>query len=821
MKKSITALSVSKALILPAFVILPINALANETQFDPAFINSEYRKNIDLSQFSTAGSVLEGEYQVDIYVNDELSYSDRVKFKKNKSGTVSPCVSEKLIKHLYLNNNYKGSNESCVDLPKVIPGSRVQFDSSTQRLYVSIPQKYMKHLAIGEVPESDWDSGIAAAFLGYNFNTYQSDSANAHYSSNYLGINSGVNLGEWYFRHNGTWTSQTNSDSHYHALNTYVQHDLNIIRGRIVIGQSNTSGRLFDTLPFSGVSIFTDDQMLPQSRRGYAPEIRGFANTSAKVTVRQGEQVIYETTVSPGEFVLNDLYPSGYGGDLIVLIRESDGKVRTFSVPYASVADLLRPGVQRYELVAGKYRNNYSSGDGSPLYQFTFQRGVSNILTLYTGAEKSNNYFSGLIGMAVDTSFGALSTDITHSDTKLTDDNKKGESYRVSYNKYIQESGSDIALAAYRFSTRGYYNFVDAMHYKDLQRDNLWNGNVFSPKSKFIISLQQKLSDDFGQIYVSNIWLNSWGDKGSEKQYQIGYSNHWRKFSYTFSLNRSRLENGNHENNWLLSFNIPLGNDGNTSLSSGIGRDSSGHYNQQIGLSGSKGDAGQFSWNVQGSHSTYGESTANVSTQYRSQFTNVGAGISAGENSHSLSGNVSGAIVGHSSGITFTPYQADSYVVVSAPGATGAKLPGYSDVQIDYWGNAVVPVWSPYSINEIRIDPKGIPANIEMDETSQSTVPRAGAVTKTQFSTHKGYPLLFSPIDSNPLPFGSTVTDEKGNAIGIVSQGGLVYSRVSTEKGKLYTTWTEHNTTKKCIMPYLLNNNELNSLLIKRNYTCK
>ncbi|PLL71151.1 hypothetical protein CWN76_24590, partial [Klebsiella quasipneumoniae] len=39
----------------------------------------------------------------------------------------------------------------------------------------------------------------------------------------------------------------------------------------------------------------SDDQMLPQSRRGYAPEIRGVANTSAKVTVRQGDQVIYET----------------------------------------------------------------------------------------------------------------------------------------------------------------------------------------------------------------------------------------------------------------------------------------------------------------------------------------------------------------------------------------------------------------------------------------------------------------------------------------------------------------------------------------------
>lgn len=836
MKRSLAAVSINKALFLPALTMLSVNSfaassvgnnlidtnsLANNTLFDPAFINSKYSKNIDLKQFSTAGNVPEGDYQVDIYVNNVLSYSDRVKFRRNKMGVVTPCMSSKIIKHLHLKKEFLQNENSSFNLPDIAPGSTIKFDSGTQRLDISIPQKYIQRLANGEVPESDWDSGIAAAFVGYNLNTYSSESGNAHYSSNYLGINSGLNIGEWFLRHNGTWTNQTNSSSHYHALNTYVQHDISAIRGRVVIGQSNTSGRLFDTLPYYGVSVFTDDQMLPQSRRGYAPEIRGFAKTSAQVTVRQGEQVIYETTVSPGEFILDDLYPSGYGGDLVVSIRESDGQVRTFRVPYSSVADLLRPGVQRYELVAGKYRNNYSSGDGNSLYQFTLQRGISNLLTAYTGAQKSNKYFSGLIGVAIDTPIGAVSTDITHSETKLSDDKKSGESYRVSYNKLIQESGSNIALAAYRFSTRGYYDFTEAMHYQDLYNHNLWTGGIYSPKEKFIISLQQQIGDNFGQIYLSNIWLNSWGNQGSEKQYQIGYSNHWKKVSYTFSLNRSMLDDGSHENNWLLSLSVPLGNDGNTSLSTGLGRDSSGNYNQQVGLSGSQGDSGQFSWNAQGSHNTHGESTASASGQYRSQFTNIGAGISGGENTHSLSGNLSGAIVGHSDGITFTPYQADSYVVVSAPGATGAKLPGYSNVKIDRWGNAVVPVWSPYSVNEIRIDPKGIPTNIELDETSQATVPRAGAVTKTQFSTHKGFPLLLKPLNNNPLPFGSAVTDEKGNSMGIVSQGGLVYIRVPSEKGKLFATWSDNGAIKNCTIPFVLKDSELNSALIKRSYSCK
>lgn len=54
------------------------------------------------------------------------------------------------------------------------------------------------------------------------------------------------------------------------------------------------------------------------------------ARTNAKVIVRQNSAIIYETTVSPGEFVINDLYPTGFGGDLTVTVREADGNENFF-----------------------------------------------------------------------------------------------------------------------------------------------------------------------------------------------------------------------------------------------------------------------------------------------------------------------------------------------------------------------------------------------------------------------------------------------------------------------------------------------------------
>jgi outer membrane usher protein len=124
--------------------------------------------------------------------------------------------------------------------------------------------------------------------------------------------------------------------------------------------------------------------MFPDGMRSYAPEIRGVAQSNALVTVRQGSNIIYQTTVPPGPFTLQDVYPSGYGNDLEVSVKEADGSVQVFSVPYASVAQLLRPGMTRYALSAGKVDDN-SLRNKPMLYQATWQRGLNNMFTGYTG----------------------------------------------------------------------------------------------------------------------------------------------------------------------------------------------------------------------------------------------------------------------------------------------------------------------------------------------------------------------------------------------------------------------------------------------------
>ncbi|MFP3541188.1 fimbria/pilus outer membrane usher protein, partial [Pseudomonas sp. SIMBA_044] len=81
----------------------------------------------------------------------------------------------------------------------------------------------------------------------------------------YLGINAGANLGAWHFRHNGSYSWSTQGSAQYQSLNTYLQRDIPRLSAQLTIGESYTSGDLFDSVGFRGVRLATDDRMLPDS----------------------------------------------------------------------------------------------------------------------------------------------------------------------------------------------------------------------------------------------------------------------------------------------------------------------------------------------------------------------------------------------------------------------------------------------------------------------------------------------------------------------------------------------------------------------------
>lgn len=771
-------------------------------EFDPSFLMLSDGAVPDLARFSRGASATPGTHRIRLFLNNHLYLHQEITFVTQADKSVVPCLTPSLLAQLPLNTSMFSENieiagtNDCINLVSLIPEASVTFDSAEQALNIGVPQIYESRMARDSVSPSLWDSGIPAGLLGYSLSAYSNESRGNSFNNIYTAINGGLNLGRWYFRHNGTWNWDNNIGSHYQTLNTYVQRDIPVIKGRFSIGQINTSGQIFDTLPFTGLKVESDERMEPLSRRGYAPEVRGIASTNARVTVHQNGNLIYDTTVSPGAFVIDDLYPTGYGGDLDVTVHEADGSEQYFKVPYASVTSLLRSGVSRYELSVGELNSRYLRDDPS-LWQGSWQYGVNNWLTVYGGVQGSERYKAGQGGAAVSAPFGAISADITHARSELSDisygeEDRSGESYRISYSKNITETRSHFALAAYRFSTHGYMDYLTTMQTRDALSKGYEADTIRRNKSRYSLTATQGLPGNWGQFYLSSSIQNYWNTSDTDKQYQFGYSNHWNRINYSVNAGRSWSAYGRSQDTISLNLSFPLGSTQRSPLGHfSYNNSSGGSHNWRTGISGSAGEEHQFSYGMSATTENQGVGTSGaVNAQYISPWTSINAAYNSGRHYSSVSGGLSGTVIGHSGGVTLSPYQGETFALVEAKGAEGAKVSGYSNTRIDSRGYAAVPYLSPYQLNDVRVDLKGSATGVELDNTSQKVAPYEGAVVKVSYQTRGGRPVLITVTGlETPLSFGSEVYDKAGNIVGYVGQGGQIYARVEKNSGVLMVNY--------------------------------
>ena len=449
---------------------------AELVEYDHTFLMGNDASNIDLSRYTEGNPTRPGIYDVSVYINDQPIMSQSIAFtviegKKNAQA----CITQKNLLQFHISSPDKNSEKAillkrdddlgdCLNLAEMISQSSIRYDVNDQRLDIDVPQAWIMKNYQNYVDPSLRENGINAAMLSYNLNGYHSESPGRTNDSIYAAFNGGINLGAWRLRASGNYNWMTNVHSDYDFQNRYLQRDLASLRSQLVIGESYTTGETFDSVSIRGIRLYSDSRMLPPVLASFAPIIHGVANTNAKVTVMQNGYKIYETTVPPGAFAIDDLSPSGYGSDLIVTIEETDGTKRTFSQPFSSVVQMLRPGVGRWDISAGQVLKD-SIQDEPNLFQASYYYGLNNYLTGYTGIQLTdNNYTAGLLGLGMNTPVGAFSVDVTHSNVSIPDDKTyQGQSYRISWNKLFENTSTSLNIAAYRYSTQHYLGLNDAL----------------------------------------------------------------------------------------------------------------------------------------------------------------------------------------------------------------------------------------------------------------------------------------------------------------------------------------------------------------------
>lgn len=775
-------------------------------EFSPLFLG-ESATSTDLSRFEHANAVAPGEYPVDVYLNGYRVARRTIELRALADGAVRPCLSGEALDALGVDTARLKSegvdvSQTCIDVERVIADARASFDMNQLRLDLSIPQVALRRSARGQVDPALWERGVDALTLGYNVSANQLDyDSGGHTTGAYAGLTMGLNLGGWRLRNQSSWRRESGAGEDFQSIRSYAEHDVTALQSQFTLGDTFTSGELFDSTALRGIKLATDDRMRPDSMRGYAPVVRGIAETNARVVIRQAGFVILETNVAPGAFEIDDLYATGYGGDLEVTVIEADGRERSFSVPYAAVPQLLRPGVWRYSAAAGQVRNGALHGEAPNFIEGTFQRGLGILLTTYAGVQATDGhlYRSVLVGAAFNTPVGAVSLDVTGAKTKfaLPDEDAAGYSARLTYSKSIPQTNTDFALAAYRYSSRGYLSLDDAVRLDDEVRNGELRGGVGdgagNQRSRFQLTVSQSLGERGGSLFVSGSRNDYWsGSLPVDSSYQVGWNRQFRNVSLGVNASRTRLAGRGYDNQANLSLSMPLGSSGFRStppqVTLAAGHDHDGN-SVQAGVTGNAGDRRQFNYGVSGNFNDRDTDTVGINAGWRAALSTLGMSYSRNAQSRQASVSASGGMVAHAGGITLAPQLGDTIGVVDARNAAGARLQSDPAIRVDRRGYAIASSLIPYRINDVTLDPNGLSADVQLDTSRLQAIPRAGAVVALKFETTIGRSILIRARteDGRTLPFGAQVVDGAGKDVGIVGQGGQVFVRLSREDGRLLT----------------------------------
>ncbi|WLW63588.1 fimbria/pilus outer membrane usher protein [Achromobacter aegrifaciens] len=771
--------------------------------------------SVDVKTLLSSGDIIPGSYRVDLYVNTVQAGRFDVTFSMNaRTGEVEPCFTKDLLKTVGVNigkiewDKATSQDASCLRLPELIPQASAQYDTARLRLSLGVPQAYMSEARRGYVEPSLWSDGVPVAFANYNFNTRQMDGSGSAGSqrTTTLGLNAGVNLGPWHFRNNSYLSSGSRQSTEFRSQNSYVQRDLTALRSQLWLGDTYTTSQLFDGVRFRGVQMASDDAMLPDSQQGYAPVIRGTADSNATIEVRQNGFLIYTTSVAPGPFEISDLSPSGSNGNLEITVIEADGRRRVSLQAFSSPPLMVREGRFKYDATIGQFRNNYSGGDTPTFGSTSFLYGLNSNVTLAGGAQASSGYQIYSAGVGLNTSGGAFSVDAAHSRSNVSQESDSGSRVRFIYGKYFENTATNVSFTAQQSLNEGFRTLADHVQGRSLANGSNgagWNLGSSTPRTQLNLYLNQNLGvgSRYGSLYVSAGQSRNW-DSSSSSSISAGYSNTLGPASYNLGYTHSRnvfgsqYASGRQSDNVVsLTVTFPLGQAGKNTpnMYTTVNRQNAG-TSVQTGVSGRLPTDHDINYSVTAGRDAQGDGSASAFLGTATSMALLNAGYAYGNRTSTGSFQANGSIVAHQGGVNFGQPVGETFALAQIdPPVPNVRVSSYSGVETGRNGYAIVPNAVPYRANWVAIDAKGLSADVEVGNGMEQVIPRRGAAVVATFKSDQGRRVQFvlTQPDGSPMPFGAVLEDGDGARLGIADPRGRVLVMLPADRpeGELRVIW--------------------------------
>lgn len=787
------------------YLCIYVPALLAEDYFAPDFIETRGNlpRDVDISRFSKADGQMPGVYHVDVYLNGNYVDSRDIVFVSHGSDLMPVLTRADFTQWGVKPNaqpNWMALDESATveNISNLLPGSQLHFQFNGMRLELSVPQEYLRRDPQGSVSPAQWDDGLNMLFLNYNFSAANNHGGTESQNDSYLNLRSGINVGLWRLRNYSAYNNN-NGMSRWNTIATSLERDIKMLKSQFSAGDGYTQSGVFDSVNFRGVQLYSDDSMLPESVRGFAPVVRGIAQSNAQVTIRQGGNIIWQSYVPPGPFVIDDLYPTAASGDLDVAVREADGSVHQFIQPFSAVPVMQREGQFKYALAVGQYRAANDQDKEPTFLQTTLSYGLPWDTTVYGGMLTSADYWAGALGMGKGFGdLGSLSFDTTFAHSQLPEKTQEGVSLRAQYAKDFATTGTSLSLMGYRYSSSGFRDFQEAngdvnpfrMVSDETRLDDNWRYQR-NKRSKAQVTLNQRLGD-WGNVNLSAWQQDYWGGD-SERSVNVGYNTSVNNINYGLNYSYSKGPWRN-DNDHIVAFTmqIPLSrflSDSWMTLSASSNK--KGDSVSQMGLSGSALEDKNLSWNVQQGYNSKGSDTmGSASVNYKGRHGEYQLGYSYSRDSRQLSAGAMGGLVVHPYGIAATQPLGETMALVKADNAAGVKVANNGGIYTDSKGFAVVPYVTPYRQNSLSLDTATLNNNTDVLNDTRTVVPTKGALALADYPTVTGYKIMLQ-LSGKEVPFGATASIKNRDNLtdGIVDERQRVWLNGAPEKGTVEVNW--------------------------------
>lgn len=674
--------------------------------------------------------------------------------------------------------NSRVADDLCSSVSSVYPGATVEYRPNTSTVYLVVPADA---IASPKQAARQYHSGGTAAVLNYDAFMLHNENQRVA-SENFLHLNTvaGLNVGDWLFR-SGQSYSASGKYSQWTRQYAYAQKSFIGIKSTIQAGEINTSNSVFSGIPIYGVQLLPEEGLRYGGQQGHG-RVEGIAYSAGRVEIHQNHTLVHTSIVPAGPFALTGL-PLNSWQAVDVTVIENTGTVNSFTLPATGISSEVFNSTPGYSFAAGQYhRYNNESGVSPELLTGTATWPVSKNTKITSGLIMAQNYRG--VGWSLGQSINSVLSLSLAQLSSLNDQGKSGTSINGSLTARVLPSLS-LGLDSTQ-NTESYRSFQDGL-YKHNEKIREPFPNYLEPQRQYY-GFKERTRDQYG---ASLRWSNSiFGNFGISTSYATRFdarSTQYVNGSWSKNYGRARMEfnvrkSASSANEYYasdngyttyLSLTLPLGQATAFTRSHRNYTSSGVVYGDQVNDS--------FGYQAQVEHEYQNQRNQfSATTNFLPRYTSVGLGYSqSSSDDRAYNARLSGAVVGHSNGLTMSPYSVeDTFSIVSVGDMAGIKVSTpRGPVWTDPFGQAVAPGLAAFGESQLMISGENLPRNVDIVSNIKKTNSARGSVQHVEFDVSITRRIIMKVTDQMgfPLPEGLTVIDAKGN-----------YVTTSLSNGKLY-----------------------------------